>query len=162
MLESISKKNYGENYDSAVLEQWKTCVEQANSNTEKRNNSNGLFISLNAALFAVITFTWDYKSILLSIVGIVVCILWLNTIQSYRNLSRVKYDIINEIEKQLPLAPLSHEWELLKLKHNHIDLTKIEKIVPWLFIFLYSLAILWPLGKLLLGLICPCVVGTTA
>ena len=47
MLESVKKEVYGDGYDSAVLEQWKTCVEQANCNTEKRNNSNGLFITLN-------------------------------------------------------------------------------------------------------------------
>lgn len=161
MLESATKKEYGSDYNAAVLEQWKTCVEQANSTTEKRNNSNGLFITLNVALFAVITFTWDYKSILLSIVGIVVCILWLNMIRSYRQLSLVKYNIINEIEKQLPLAPSSHEWETLKLKHDYVDLTKLEKFIPWLFIVLYSLAILWPLGEFLLNLICPCIVGTT-
>ena len=38
-LESVSKEVYGDNYDSVVLEQWKTCVEMANSNTEKRTNS---------------------------------------------------------------------------------------------------------------------------
>lgn len=37
-LESVSKEEYGETYASVVLEQWKTCVEMANSNTEKRTN----------------------------------------------------------------------------------------------------------------------------
>ena len=66
MLESCERKTYGDGYDTAVLEQWKTCVEMANSNIEKRNNANSLFITFNAALFAVITFAWDYKSIFLS------------------------------------------------------------------------------------------------
>ena len=159
MLESVKKEVYGDGYDAAVLEQWKACVEQANCNTEKRNNSNGLFITHNTGLFAVITFTGDYKSFLLSAVGIVVCILWLNTIQSYQQLSRVKYDIVNEIEAKLPLAPFSYEWEKLKLEHDYVGLTKIEKAIPRIFFFLYAVAIIWPLFKLIIPLICPCCGG---
>lgn len=161
MLESIKKEEYGDGYNAAVMEQWKTCVEQANSNTEKRNNSNGLFITINTGLFAVITFTGDNKSFLLSMVGIVVCILWLNMIRSYQQLSSVKYDIVNEIEAKLPLAPFTHEWEKLRLEHNYIGLTKIEKAIPRVFLFLYVLAIIWPLFKLILPLICPCCGGAT-
>lgn len=160
MLESVNKNNYGESYDAVVLEQWKTCVEMANSNTEKRNNANNLFITINAALFTVVTFAGDYKSILLSVIGIVVCSLWLTSIRSYRQLSQVKYDIINEIEKQLPLAPFANEWERLRLEHNYVGLTKIEKFLPWLFLVLYAMAILWPLGKFLLTLLCPCMGGS--
>lgn len=155
MLESIKKEEYGDDYNSAVMEQWKTCVEQANSNTEKRNNSNSLFIAINTGLFAVITFTGDGKSFLLSLIGIAVCILWLNMIRSYQQLSRVKYDIINEIEAQLPLAPFTHEWDKLKLEHNYVGLTKIEKAIPLIFLFLYVVAIIWPLLKLVIPLICP-------
>ena len=159
MLESCDKKDYGEGYDTAVLEQWKTCVEMANSNTEKRNNANNLFITINSALFAVITFAWDYKSILLSIIGIVVCVLWLSSIRSYKQLSSVKYDIVNEIEKKLPLAPFTYEWEKLKLEHNYVGLTRIENVLPWLFLVLYTVAIIYPILKLILNLLCPCVGG---
>ena len=160
MLESIDKKDYCENYDAAVLEQWKTCVEMANSNTEKRNNANNLFITINTALFAVITFAGDYRSLFLSVIGIIVCFLWFNTIRSYKQLSSVKYAIVNEIEKKLPLSPFTHEWEKLRLEHGYIGLTQIERFLPWLFMLLYAIAILWPLIKLLLPLICSCAGGT--
>lgn len=96
----------------------------ANSNTEKRTNSNNIFITINAALLAVISFSLDYESIALSIVGIAVCIVWLNSIESYKKLSSVKYDIINEIELQLPLRPFTYEWERLS-NENYLKLTKI-------------------------------------
>ncbi|MBQ2412143.1 MAG: hypothetical protein II313_01825 [Anaerotignum sp.] len=88
MLESIKKEEYGDDYNAAVMEQRKTCVEQATSNTEKRNNSNGLFITFNTGLFTVITFTGDNKSILLSVVGIVVCVLCLQQMDEHRNTYR--------------------------------------------------------------------------
>ena len=67
-LKSISREDYGAKYDDAVLEQWKTCVEMANCNTEKRTTTNNIFITINAALLAVVSFSLEYKSIALSIV----------------------------------------------------------------------------------------------
>ena len=96
LLESVSREDYGENYNAVVLEQWKTCVEMANSNTEKRANSNNIFITINAALLAVMSFSLDYKSIILSVVGIAVCVVWLYSIESYKKLSSVKYHNENE------------------------------------------------------------------
>lgn len=153
-LHSVPRKEFGEQYDNTVLEQWKTCVEMANSNTEKRTNSNNIFITINAALLAVVSFTLDYKSIILSIAGIFVCISWLFSIESYKKLSSVKYNIVNEIEKQLPLMPFTYEWEILNDEKKYLRLTKIEKVLPWLFIVMYSIAILWPALRFIVELIC--------
>ena len=155
-LESVSKEVYGDNYDSVLLEQWKTCVEMANSNTEKRTNSNNIFITINAALLAVVSFSLDYKSIILSVVGIAVCIVWLYSIENYKKLSSVKYHIVNEIEDRLPLAPFSYEWEKLNNEKKYIGLTRIEKVLPWLFAFLYVISILWPILKWIVAIVCAC------
>ena len=155
-LESVSKEVYGDNYDSVLLEQWKTCVEMANSNTEKRTNSNNIFITINAALLAVVSFSLDYKSIILSVVGIAVCIVWLYSIENYKKLSSVKYHIVNEIEDRLPLAPFSYEWEKLNNERKYIGLTRIEKVLPWLFAFLYVISILWPILKWIVAIVCTC------
>ena len=154
-LKSASYEKHDEVYDAVILEQWKACVEMANSNTEKRTNSNNIFITINAALLAVISFSLDYESIALSIVGIAVCIVWLNSIESYKKLSSVKYDIINEIELQLPLRPFTYEWERLS-NENYLKLTKIEKALPILFVVLYSIAILLPILKWLPTIACNC------
>ena len=158
-LESLEREEYKEGYDTLILEQWKICVEMANSNTEKRTNSNNIFITINSALFAVVTFSLDYKSIMLSVVGIVVSILWLNSIESYKKLSSVKYHIVNEIEEKLPLAPFTYEWEKLKSEYKYLRLTKIEKILPWLFILLYGISILWPVLKGIIMAVCTCYGG---
>ena len=155
-LESVSKEVYGDNYDSVLLEQWKTCVEMANSNTEKRTNSNNIFITINAALLAVVSFSLDYKSIILSVFGIAVCIVWLYSIENYKKLSSVKYHIVNEIEDRLPLAPFSYEWEKLNNEKKYIGLTRIEKVLPWLFAFLYVISILWPILKWIVAIVCTC------
>lgn len=155
-LESVSREDYGGEYDTVVLEQWKTCVEMANSNTEKRTNSNNIFITINAALLAVVSFSLDYKSIILSVVGIAVCVVWLYSIESYKKLSSVKYHIVNEIEQRLPLKPFAYEWEKLNVEKKYLGLTKIEKILPWLFILLYGISITLPVLRWLPTIICTC------
>ena len=104
-LESCKRAQFKDDYNIIILEQWKTCVEMANCNSEKRNTMNTLYIIINSALIAVISFAWENKSIFLSIVGIFVCLLWLGALKSYKQLSVVKYDIIQKIENKLPLAP---------------------------------------------------------
>ena len=153
-LKSVSPDKYKGNYESDVVEQWKSCVEAATSITEHRANSNNVFITINSALLAVITYTLSAKSVLLSLVGITICVLWMRSIQSYHQLSSAKYHIINDIESLLPLAPFTHEWEQLKDKYHYQGLTNIEKLLPWLFVGIYILSILYPLFKLLLPLFC--------
>ena len=155
-LESVSREDYKDEYGTTVLELWKTCVELANAKTEKRTSSNNIFITINAALLAVVSFSLDYKSILLSIVGFAVCVVWLNSIESYKKLSSAKYHIINEIELQLPLKPFAYEWEILNKGNKFLRLTKIEKVLPCLFIALYVISVLYPFIIWLHSILCNC------
>lgn len=142
-LENMKREEYGEQYNEHLLEQWKSCVEMANCNSERRISTNNVYISISAAIIALISFSLDYKSILLSVVGTIVCVLWLNSIDSYKRLSSVKYQIINEIEKKLPISPYGHEWSLLSDNKKYKRFTHIERILPWIFIILFALCALW-------------------
>ncbi len=141
-LVNIKKDEYGDQFNDHILEQWKTCAEMANCNSERRINSNNIYIAINAAIIALTSFSLDYKSIVMSIVGIIVSILWQSTIKSYKELNRVKYRIINEIEKMLPISPYEYEWKLINEEGKYKRFTYLETFLPWIFIFLYSLCIL--------------------
>ena len=110
-IENLKSEEYGEQYKDHLLEQWKTCVEMANCNSERRISTNNVYITVNAAIIALISFTFDYKSILLSMVGAIVSILWLNSIISYKKLNSVKYQIIND--QSLQAITLEHDWSFL-------------------------------------------------
>lgn len=156
-LKSMDKAAFESDYNSVLIEQWKTCVETANGITEKRNAANSIFITVNVALFAIITFALEYKNILLSAVGIITCILWIHLLDSYKRLNEVKYDIINEIEVLLPLSPFTAEWNRLCRYGKYSGLTKIEKVVPAVFLALYGAALAWPLLRWLSQIVCPCI-----
>lgn len=124
-IESIDKSTYPGDYEATIVEQWKTCVDTANGITDKRNMANSIFITVNTALFAVVTFSLDYKSMLLSAIGMSICILWLKLLENYKQLNKVKYEIIAEIEEMLPLTPLKAEWHRLHKQRTYTGLTKI-------------------------------------
>ena len=112
--------------EELLLSQWQTCVEMANSISQRRDTINSIFISLNLAITAAFSIVWDIKSLLLLFFGVVICTLWYITIRNFKILNTEKFKIINEIEKKLPVQPFNDEWNGLKNNKKYIEGTKIE------------------------------------
>lgn len=120
-----------------LLAQWQTCVEMANSISQRRDTMNNTFITLNLAIIAAVSIVWDIKSMLILLAGIVVCFLWIRFIRNYKQLNSVKFEIINKIEESLPCQAFNEEWEKLKICKEYMDGTKLETTLPTTFIILY-------------------------
>ena len=60
-----------------ILTQWQTCVEMANSVSQRRDAMNNIFITLNLAILAAVSLTWDIKSLFILVAGIVICSIWI-------------------------------------------------------------------------------------
>jgi len=129
--------NNNESNNELLLAQWQTCVEMANSISQRRDTMNNIFVTLNLAIMAAVSIVWDIKSILILVAGVVVCALWLLFIRNYKQLNSAKFDIINRIEKELPAQPFCEEWEKLQSNKKYMDGTKLEKWLPIMFIALY-------------------------
>lgn len=135
---------YKEQYTSLVLQQWDTCVNMANSISERRMTSNNFFITICAGLFTINSFLLDYKCLLLTIGGIFTCILWIATINNYKALNSEKFRIITELETILPVSPYTVEWNTLKKNKKYSSFSKLEKALPIIFIVLFIASILYP------------------
>lgn len=125
----------------AILAQWQTCVEMANSVSQRRDAMNNIFISLNLAIIAAVSFVWNAKTVFLLIVGIVLCAIWLLFIRNFKLLNEAKFQVINEIEEKLPMTPFGREWGKLQSNKKYMDGTKLERALPITFICLYAVAI---------------------
>lgn len=124
----------------AVLTQWKTCVEMANSVSQRRDSMNKIFITINIAIVSAVSFVWNTKSLFLLCTGVAICILWILLIRNYKILNAAKFNFINDIEQQLPLEPFNVEWKYLK-KNKYVDTTYFEFVLASIFIILYFIAI---------------------
>ncbi len=125
-----------------ILAQWQTCVEMANSVSQRRDAMNNIFVTLNLAIVAAVSITWDIKSLFILIAGIVVCSIWLLFVENYKQLNSEKFYVINALEKRLPAKPFNDEWNKLKSNKKYMDSTKLEKTLPIMFIALYVIAII--------------------
>lgn len=125
-----------------VLAQWQTCVEMANSVSQRRDTMNNIFVTLNLAIVAAISINWDMKSLFILVAGIVVCVIWLLFIRNYKLLNTEKFNVINEIKKKLPVKPFNDEWKKLQRNKQYKDSTRLEKTLPIMFIVLYVIAII--------------------
>lgn len=124
-----------------ILAQWQTCVEMANSISQRRDSMNNVFVTLNLAILASISFTWDFMSIFILAAGIVICFLWCSFIKNFKFLNLQKFSVINELEKKLPAKPYLDEWKGLQKNKKYKDGTTLEKILPYMFIIMYLIII---------------------
>ena len=104
-----------------VLAQWQTCVEMANSVSQRRDTMNNIFVTLNLAIVAAISINWDVKSLFILVAGVVVSVIWLLFIRNYKLLNTEKFNVINDIEKKLPVKPFNDEWKRLEKNKKYQD-----------------------------------------
>lgn len=124
--------------EDQYLQMWQTCVEMANNSSDKRINASTVYMTINVALLAVLTFSFDVKNILISIIGVSVSVIWMRSISSYKKLNAAKFKVIDELESKLAYAPFKREWEIMgNDKRERRILTRTEAQLPWVFLFLF-------------------------
>lgn len=130
-----------------ILAQWQTCVEMANTVSQRRDAMNNIFITLNLAIITAVSVTWELKSLLVLTAGIVTCVLWHFFIRNYKELNTEKFRVINILEGKLPVKPFHAEWNRLKGNKKYMDGTKLEMVLPITFAIIYIVAIILILAQ---------------
>ena len=127
--------------------QWQTCVDMANSVSQRRDTMNNLFVTLNLAIIAGVSLVGGPKTIMMIIAGVIVCILWVLFINNFRELNSAKFIIINSLEENMVNKPFTEEWGIIKDNKKYIEGTKLEKAFPICFIAVYILVFIFILIK---------------
>jgi len=133
------------------LELYKLAVEMADRVSGRRALANTFFLTVNTGLAALLggsDLRWYVAT-----AGIVFALAWWWLLQSYRELSRAKFKVINAVEPKLPFQLFSEEWRYLEstkaprrlwplrdlwgwLKGYH-ELGTVERVVPLAFTGFY-------------------------
>ena len=128
----------------AMIEQYKLAVQMADNVSQRRGTANSFYISMLTLLIAVITTFFSDNELfmgILSILGVVVSLSWMVLIKSYKKLNTAKFNVINQMENNLPFAPFRDEWKYLEdysSRKYHL-LTDVESIVPLVFAVVFGL-----------------------
>jgi hypothetical protein len=135
-------------YQTAVLDQYKLCVEMADRISGRRSVTNTFFLSLNSAVVAVLGATGARLGggpLLVVLAGLVIllaqCGAWFMIVRSYRQLNGAKFEVIGALEERLPAFAYSHaEWAALgegRDWRKYLPLTRVEQWVPLIFALSY-------------------------
>lgn len=146
-LSRTTESEYGEKYKDHFLEQYKLYVEMADRISSRRMLANSFFVAIHSALITAFSlmlkekiFHADFFSLLPFLSAIVLCVMWIRIIESYKQLSSGKFTIVHEFEKELPASPYDEEWSVLGKggdKSLYLPLTHMENFVPLVFVVIY-------------------------
>lgn len=158
----MKPEEYGENYSAHLLEQYKLYVEMADRVSQRRDQSNRFYVTIVSALAAIVVVIArfgvpadgangalsDIGFLAIGLFGLALSGVWWLNIRSYRTLNSAKFEIINRIEKRLPFAGYSEEWQILRppeCRKPYLQLTRVEQFVPIIFMALFALLIAYSL-----------------
>lgn len=147
-LFNIEEKDYGDQYKNHLFEQYKLYVNCAEKISDRRQNANNYFITINTALLTFLGLSLKVEVLanlswaksLLCILGIFICVIFWFLLRSYKQLNTGKFNVIHEIEQGLPLALYKHEWNVLgegKDYNIYYPFSHIELFIPWAFGAIY-------------------------
>lgn len=141
---------YGEKYQDHLLEQYRLFVEMADRVSQRRDQSNRFYVTFVSAIAGLLMVLarfgtsvngiWPVVFLISGLLGTALSFIWFLNIKSYRTLNTAKFEIINDLERQLPYQGYSKEWELLRPatgSPKYLQLTRIEQLVPALIILLF-------------------------
>ena len=144
-----SRDTYGETFTADLLEQYKLYVQSAEHVSMRRLASSRLLLALNAGLTALYGiqptgFGQNWWAVAVPILGVAVSLLWSRIIRSHKELNRVKFELIHEIERHLPAAPYTCEWRLAERGRgrSYRAVTGIERWLPWTFFTLHAVLLI--------------------
>jgi len=126
-----------------ILEQYKLYVGTAEKVSDMRQTANTFFLTINSVLLTytgyLTTTSTELWYFVVALTGILISYFWREIIKSYRQLNSSKFHIIHDIEKKLPIALFTDEWEYLGRGKNkdYSKLTVVESKIPLVFIVLY-------------------------
>jgi hypothetical protein len=130
----------------ATIDIYKMLVDMADKVSQRRQNANNFYLSVNTALVGATAYlsgagSGALNTALISLAGMLVCVVWMRNIESYKDLNAGKFEVITEIERSLPLAPYCAEWSVLQRSDadakRYRPFHQVEILVPIIFAMLH-------------------------
>lgn len=134
--------------DGEVFDLYKIMIESSEQLIQRRQITNGFFITLIGAIVAGCGFLIKEKVvsdagiivlIFPMMIGILLCRSWGNLIENYGKLNAGKFKVIHRLEKQMSARVFDAEWVALGKglrREKYQSFTTTERNVPSLFLVL--------------------------
>lgn len=119
----MKPEEHGEQYRDHLLEQYKLYVEMADRVSQRRDQANRFYVTFVSAIAGLLMVLarfgtlvndiWPVVFLISGLLGMVLSFIWFLNIKSYRTLNTAKFQVINDLERQLPYPGYAKEWDLV-------------------------------------------------
>jgi len=117
--------------------------------SERRAQANSWMLSVNGAIVALYGYLQADKAIIsegqkavwiwaIPAAGAIMCFAWAWLLSSYRKLNRAKFEVLMELEREMPVALFTREQDVL-VRDRRRSLSYIETAIPACFVLLYAI-----------------------
>lgn len=145
--QKIYKEVGDEIYAQYYFEQYKIYVSGIEKISDRRENANKYFVTLNSGIIVAIGFQLQHVAdfffkpaiVALLSLGIVLSIVFFFLIGSYKQMNRGKFKILHKMEENLPIKMYKDEH----VAKNNFSLSDIERIVPVVFLMFYIISLFY-------------------
>ena len=102
---------------------------------QRRSQISAIYASLFAAAVASLGFAPDVSLIFPAFSALFLSTLWHVQVSYFQSLSKIKWQVVKELETQLPTQPFSREHEIIKAeraskKHTRKRFSEMEILLP--------------------------------
>lgn len=133
----------------ALIEMFKLYLDTAERVSDRRAQANAWMISVNGALCTLYGVLERGRAFVggsdltgglwvILAAGVLICVAWASLVASYRQLNAAKFNVLQEIEKELEFPLFAREQALYR-DTARLSLSRIERWIPWVFVGLYSI-----------------------
>ena len=146
------KDPYGDNhYQEHYLEQYKIYLEMLERSTQRRIDTNTLFISINTAMITLYSLfnKGNAQAVpVVALTGILFSLVWFSLLWAYNTVNKAKWRVVEKMEENLPCNPFHAEWndsdtlgQGMKDKKIYFPISWLERFLPVIFLIVY--VVLW-------------------
>ena len=138
------------------LDQYKAYLGDLGNIGTRYTTENGFYVSIISALLAILALAKKGEAfasfdvllyVVVPIFACLLCMIWRESMKSFSSLFKRKFDVLREMEKQLPFAPFLREEELRQqnLPKSGRRMIKNDEWIPIILatpfaaVFLYGL-----------------------
>lgn len=135
--------------DPVVVDLYKFGAELADRVSGRRSTANAFFLTAETVLITAVTFVLDQQNTGLYVraaviaVGVLLSAAWWLQLRSYRDLNRAKFEVLTDLEAQLPVRLFADEQQRLRSdpvagwRARYAELGASERTIPWVFAALW-------------------------
>ena len=152
--------------DYSRYDEYKMLIEDTARFTDRRQNASTLYTSVNSIFLAALSIIISdldalplytiFAALVVIGAGIMTSLSWRDYILSYRKLTRLRFEVLKEIEQDIEMADSVKIYECEeKFYKNDEDkglFTRIEQKLPETFIIIYGIAFIMVVISPFLGL----------